>query len=173
MDQGKFMKVLLINPPYDIKQYMGKLSRIAFVFQPIGLTYIASYLRSKGIEVKIFDSQIELESIQVVVKDFAPDIIGITCVTFLVHSTIELAKLLKAEFPDKIIIAGGIHPSIRPRDLLEEKSIDYVAVGEGEITMYEFVQAIDSGQDPALVPGVMCMRRNDCRPSSRNDKEFR
>lgn len=87
------MKVLLKNPPYEISRYMGKLSKIAFVFQPIGLTYIASYLRSKDIEVKIFDSQIETEPIQSVVNDFAPDIIGISCVTFLVHSTIELAKL--------------------------------------------------------------------------------
>lgn len=152
------MRILLINPPYEIERYMGRLSRIAFVFQPIGLTYIASYLRSKNIEVKIFDSQIETEPIQPVVRDFDPDIIGITCVTFLVHSTIELAKLLKAEFPDKVIIVGGIHPSIRPQDLLVEKPIDYVAVGEGEITMYEFAQAIDSGRDPAAVPGIMCMR---------------
>ena len=155
------MKVLLVNPPYDIKRYMGKLSRIAFVFQPIGLTYIAAYLKSKNIEVKIFDSQIETGPIQSAVKDFNPNIIGITCVTFLVHSTIELSRLLKAEFPNKIVIVGGIHPSIRPQDLLEEKSIDYVAVGEGEITMYEFAQATDSGQDPALVPGVMCVRSGE------------
>lgn len=152
------MKVLLINPSYDIKRYMGKLSKIAFVFQPIGLTYIAAHLRSKHIEVKIYDSQIEGEPIQKVVKEFDPEIIGITCVTFLVYSTIELSKLLKEEFPDKTIIVGGVHPTIRPQDFLHEDTIDYVAVGEGELTMYEFVRAIESGQAPASVPGIMCMR---------------
>ncbi|MCP4613444.1 MAG: B12-binding domain-containing radical SAM protein [Planctomycetes bacterium] len=152
------MKVLLINPSYDIKRYMGKLSKIAFVFQPIGLTYIAAYLRSKEIEANIHDSQIETKPIQEVVREYDPDIIGITCVTFLVYSTIELSKLLKTEFPDKIIIVGGIHPTIRPKDFLQEQTVDYVAVGEGEITMYEFVRAIESGQDPASVPGIMCMR---------------
>ncbi|MCX5855342.1 MAG: radical SAM protein [Deltaproteobacteria bacterium] len=152
------MKILLINPPYEIQRYMGKLSKIAFVFQPIGLTYIASYLRSNNIDVKIFDSQIEKESIQEVVKSYNPDVIGITCVTFLVHSCIELSKLLKKEFPDKVIIVGGIHPTIRPHDFLQEKSIDYVAIGEGEITMYEFVQALKFGKDPATVNGIMCAR---------------
>jgi anaerobic magnesium-protoporphyrin IX monomethyl ester cyclase len=152
------MKVLLINPPYDIQRYMGKLSKIAFVFQPIGLTYIASYLRNKKIDVKIFDAQIEKASIQEVVKDFNPDIIGITCTTFLVPITIEVAKLLKDEFPDTLIIVGGIHPTIRPQDFLKEKAIDFVAIGEGEITMYEFITAIEEKRDPASIPGIMCMR---------------
>lgn len=152
---GDRMKVLLINPPYEIERYMGKLSKIAFVFQPIGLTYIASYLRSKHIDVKIFDSQIEQDPIQKVVADYDPDIIGITCVTFLVHSTIALSKLLKKEFPEKIIIVGGIHPTIRPDDFLNEESIDYVAVGEGEITMHEFVTAIDEHKDPGMVDGIV------------------
>ena len=152
------MRVLLINPPYDIERYMGGLSKIAFVFQPIGLTYIAAYLRSKNIEVKIFDSQVEEEPIQSVIRNYKPEIIGITSVTFLVHSTIELSKIIKKEFPDVIIIAGGIHPTIRPMDFLNEKTIDYVAVGEGELTMYEFVDSIAYGRDPACVPGVMCIR---------------
>ena len=152
------MKVLLINPPYEIERYMGKLSKIAFVFQPIGLTYIASYLRSKDISVKIFDSQVEQEPIQQVVSTYDPDIIGITCVTFLVHSTIELSKLLKREFPHKVILVGGIHPTIRPEDFLREKSIDYIAVGEGEITMYEFVRAIEQQKDPATVDGIVYER---------------
>jgi len=163
------VRVLLINPPYDTKRYMGKLSKIAFIFQPIGLTYIASYLRSKNIEVKIFDSQIETAPIQSIVRDFNPDIIGITCVTFLVHSTIELSKLLKAEFPDKTIIVGGIHPTIRPQDFLEEKTIDYVAAGEGEVTMFEFIQALENGHDPATVPGILCMKNGELKAGPRRE----
>ncbi len=152
------MRVILINPPFDIGRYMGKLSKIAFVFHPIGLAYIASYLRDKDITVKIFDSQVESEPIQSVVKEFKPDVVGITCVTALVPSTIELARLLKEEVPGLTIIVGGIHPTIRPNDFLEQPFIDYVAVGEGEITMYEFVKALQDGRDPAEVPGIMTKR---------------
>ena len=152
------MKILLINPPYDVKRYMGKLSKIAFVFQPIGLSYIASYLRDNGSEVKIFDSQVEEKSIYDAVREFNPEVIGITCVTALVYSTIEVANLLKKHFPQKIIIVGGIHPTIRPQDFLHEKSIDYIAQGEGEITMQEFVKAIESGEDPVNISGITCLR---------------
>lgn len=163
------MKVLLINPSYDIKRYMGKLSKIAFVFQPIGLTYIAAYLRSKRVEVKIYDSQIETEPIQKVVKEFDPEIIGITCVTFLVYSTIELSKLLKREFPNKTIIVGGIHPTIRPQDFLREETIDCVAIGEGELIMYEFVKAVESGSCPTKISGRPIKNLDDLPPPDIDD----
>lgn len=152
------MRVLLVNPPYDVQRYMGKLSKIAFVFQPIGLTYIASYLRAKGVETGIYDSQVEEDSIADRVRAFDPDVIGITCVTALVYSTIEVAKLIKREFPGKTIIVGGIHPTIRPQDFLCEPSIDYVCIGEGELSMHEFVAALAEGRDPALVSGIACRR---------------
>jgi radical SAM superfamily enzyme YgiQ (UPF0313 family) len=152
------LKVLLINPPYDVQRYMGKLSKIAFVFQPIGLTYIASFLREQGVETGIYDSQVEEESISERVRAFNPDIIGITCVTALVYSTIEVAKRIKAEFPGKVIIAGGIHPTIRSQDFLCEPAIDYVCIGEGELTMHEFVLALAEGRDPAQVEGISCRR---------------
>ncbi len=151
------MRVLLINPPYDINKYMGKLSKMAFVFPPIGLTYIAGYLREKDIDVSIFDYQANDETIESVINNFNPDIFGITCQTSLVYSTIELSKRLKREFPEKKIIVGGVHASLRPQDLLKEESIDYVVNGEGEVTMFEFVEAIQSGSEPGKVPGVLYM----------------
>lgn len=134
---------------------MGKLSSIAFVFPPSGLCYIAAYLRDKGIEVNIFDSQVQKESIRHAVEKFDPDVVGITCVTSLVYSTLEVARCLKKEFPHKIIVVGGIHPTIRPQDFLQDTNIDYVVVGEGEVTMYELVNAVETGRDAAQIPGVM------------------
>lgn len=151
------MKVLLINPPYDIHRYMGKLSKIAFVFPPIGLTYIASYLRKNGIEAALFDYQVEEREIEDVIQESDPDIFGITCQTSLVYSTIELARKLKRLYPDKRIIVGGVHASIRPEDLLSEASIDCVARGEGEKTMVEYVRALEQGGDLKEIPGLAFM----------------
>ena len=54
------MKILLVNPPYDIKRYMGGLAKVGWVFPPIGLLYIAAYLRKHqpSWEVRIYDSQV-------------------------------------------------------------------------------------------------------------------
>ena len=152
------MKVILINPPYDVGGYMGKLSKMAFVFPPIGLTYIASYLRDRGVDVAIFDCQVHDKAIESVVDDFHPDIIGITCQTSLVYSTIELSRKLKRVFPETKIIVGGVHASIRPQDLLQDDSINCVAIGEGELTMFEYVQAVESGRDWTKVPGIASIK---------------
>mgnify|MGYP001601832532 FL=1 len=53
------MKILLINPPYNSENYYGKLSKMVFVFPPVGLTYLAGFVREKGHEVYIYDFQVE------------------------------------------------------------------------------------------------------------------
>lgn len=64
-------KVLLINPP---ESGMGEHS-----FPPLGLLYIASVLKKNDIPVKIVDGFLEgLEGIEEAVRDYCPDIIGIT-----------------------------------------------------------------------------------------------
>ena len=46
--------------------------------------------------------------------------------------------------------------------------IDYIAMGEADRTFPEFLLALDSGTDPAEVPGVACLRGGEVRrPVSR------
>lgn len=56
-------------------------------------------------------------------------------------------------------IAGGPHPSARPRECLNY--FDYVVVGEGEETLPELVNSIRSG-DTAEVKGIAYMDKNRC-----------
>ena len=142
---------------------------MAFVFPPLGLIYIAGYLREKGVAVSIYDYQVHDEPIESVINNFKPDIFGITCQTSLVYSTIELSKKLKKKFPEKKIIVGGVHASIRPQDLLKEESIDYAAIGEGEVTMYEFIQAVQSGYDCSKVDGIACLKEGQLAFASPRD----
>jgi len=144
------MKILLINPPYNIKEYMGNLSKVAFTFPPVGLMALAAYAREKGHRVKILDFHVEHLDIFQEIKDSRPDVVGITCQTALVYSTIDLAKLIKERFPDTKIIVGGIHPSIRPLDLLKEPEIDAVVVGEGELTLEELLNLFQKNPNPTI-----------------------
>jgi len=151
-------RVLLINPPYDIERYMGKLSSIAFVFPPFGLAYIASLLRESGIDVELFDSQVEERSIRDVVRSSKPDLIGITCVTALVDSTLELGALIREEFPGISIIVGGIHPTLRPDDFVGKPGIDFICKGEGEFVMLEVVKTLEAGGDTTSIPGLITIK---------------
>ena len=133
------MKVLLVNPPYDIKKYMGGLEKIGWIFPPIGLLYIASYIRKNhsSLKVKIYDSQVEAENFIKYVKEFNPDVVGITCQSALVYSALKTARILKKINPNIRVIVGGVHATIRPQDMLKSKNVDIVVRGEGEETFLE------------------------------------
>jgi len=133
------MKILLINPPYNIENYYGKLSELAFIFPPVGLTYLAGFVREKGHQVYIYDFQVEEQNFQEFLKKVKPEFIGITCQTALFYNTLKLAKKIKKEFPNTPIAIGGAHASYRPHDFFESPDIDLVVRGEGDITLTELL----------------------------------
>ncbi len=60
--------VILINPPLTLEDRYGKdMKRFGAVSEPLGLAYIAGYLESLKIPVRILDSQAEGMSIAEVV----------------------------------------------------------------------------------------------------------
>jgi len=71
-----------------------------------------------------------------------PDYVGISVMTGIqtFHSA-ELSKKLKktSNIP---VLWGGIHPSLLPEQCVKENYIDYVIVGEGELTVLEFTEKL-------------------------------
>jgi len=53
---------------------------------------------------------------------------------------------------DAVFVAGGPHPSALPEEVLEH--FDFVAIGEGEETLPELIEAIEMGKEPADVRGI-------------------
>jgi radical SAM superfamily enzyme YgiQ (UPF0313 family) len=150
------MRILLVNPPYDIKRYMGGLAKVGWVFPPVGLLYIAAYVRAHdpALEVRIYDSQVETADFQEYLRDFAPDLVGITCQSALVYSTLEAARLVKEQRRDTLVVVGGVHASIRPADLLESTDIDLVVRGEGEESFLEICRALTDRESFAGIAGL-------------------
>jgi anaerobic magnesium-protoporphyrin IX monomethyl ester cyclase len=162
--------ILLVNPPYDIKKYMGGLGKIGWVFPPIGLLYIASYIREKNdsLNVKIYDSQVEKRNFFRLLENFKPSIVGITCQSALVYSALKVAEDIKKLYPNTKIIVGGVHPSIRPQDLIKSENIDLVIRGEGEETFLEVCNKIQSGKSLKNVLGITYL--NDGKMVSTPDR---
>ena len=53
------MKVLLINPSFDTKIHYGVLHKLIKPRLPLSIGFLMSFLENKGIEVKLFDEQVE------------------------------------------------------------------------------------------------------------------
>ena len=142
------MKVVLIQT---------RVSEANTFLTPIGILYIASYLRERGHETIVFDVDPELNDPLPRLKEIAPDIIGFTLMTTYYKKTDATIRLLKQKMPDVIICAGGIHPSALPKRTVVELGggIDFVVCGEGELVMAEVCDALESGKTIKNIPGTI------------------
>ena len=127
------MKILLILPSF---RYMNEKYYEA---PPLGLGYLAAVLQRRGAQVKIIDVQIERISQKELserVREYAPNLIGVSIVTEARHSAAQSIKQFRKILPDALIIAGGPHPSLTPQDTLEKiPELDLIVKGEGEETI--------------------------------------
>ncbi|MCC6624019.1 MAG: B12-binding domain-containing radical SAM protein, partial [Deltaproteobacteria bacterium] len=89
-------------------------------------------------------------------RPFAPDVIAVTnMAAYFYRETQELVAALGAAFPDAFVVVGGPDPSCEwERYLKEGAHIDAVAIGEGEETFAELVEALAKGADWRAVAGL-------------------
>jgi anaerobic magnesium-protoporphyrin IX monomethyl ester cyclase len=155
-------KVIFVSPPY-IDLY-GKLGKAAGRYFPLGLGYIAAYLRHYGNhKVLMYEPEAQgltYNDLKRIMKRESPDVIGLTCSTPNFHRALELAKIAKESSSAKIVL-GGVHASALPEFIVETYPalIDCVVVGEGEITMLELVNAYQNKADIKEIKGIV-FRKN-------------
>lgn len=147
-------KILLLNPP---NRNTG-IFKLTGIYAPLGLCYIASYIRERGYEVSILDSegeQIDIENTLKRIEAYKPDILGISCKSYWIQDTYKLVKLIKEKLPQTILVAGGNHISSLPRESLQMfPEFDYLVIGEGEITFFELLEAFNNKIDIPNVAGI-------------------
>ena len=123
---------------------------------PLGILAVSTPLLRAGYEVCLIDSTITPNFKKRVLEESRDALcLGISLVTGpMIRETVEIARALKAWNPDFPVILGGWHPSLLPKQTLEAPFIDYVVRGQGEETLLELVQHIESGSAPDFVPGI-------------------
>jgi radical SAM superfamily enzyme YgiQ (UPF0313 family) len=138
--------------------------RVSADLTPLELLQIAGLPVENGYEVVIVDAMIEPNYMQVLMEVCEGALLfGSSCILgYQVAHGAEVAQAIRERFPDLPIIWGGWFPSVLPEQYLTENVADAVCLGQGELTFWEVVQAIDSGTDLAEVPGLVVQR--DGRP---------
>ncbi|MEW6617671.1 MAG: radical SAM protein [Patescibacteria group bacterium] len=135
------VRLMLINTPF--RDMYGPIKVAAGRYFPLSLGYIASYCLSKGYDVQLIDPEpqnIGYEGIKKKVKEYQPDIIGLTCATPNFGNAVTIAAMAK-EVCGAIIVAGGVHVTTYPEPALRTcKDIDVITLREGEETMDELCQ---------------------------------
>jgi radical SAM superfamily enzyme YgiQ (UPF0313 family) len=68
--------------------------------------------------------------------------VGISAYTETYLNGVKIAAIAKQVIPDAIVVMGGAHASVMHEEVLKEKDIDVVAIGEGEYTMLDLANCL-------------------------------
>lgn len=146
-------EIVLINPRPG-----GKGLNEATIEPPLGLAYIASWLRDSGFTCSIIDANVLDLSAHEAVSSITEEtlLVGISVNSFSVTASAEIAALVRSRNSATIII-GGPFPTAAPEKALSLIPADAVIMGEGEYPVREIVRYLARGADPfsAEIPGVV------------------
>jgi anaerobic magnesium-protoporphyrin IX monomethyl ester cyclase len=137
------MKVALINPiPMNSDLWNSRPMFSSFA-EPLGLLYIAEALKENDYEVAILDhgaTNYTFSQVLNWIKNYDPDVLGISVLTRSFLSGIKIAKIAKDWTPDLQIVLGNYHTICAEKIMNKYNFIDYCVLGEGE---YSFVKLLD------------------------------
>ncbi|MGE5533212.1 MAG: B12-binding domain-containing radical SAM protein [Bacillota bacterium] len=159
--------VTLVNPVAPV----GAAMHMPFAL--LGLGYIAAVLEKNNYKVDVIDCQVlklSPEQFKTEISKRQPDIVGFTSSTLTYQSGLELVKISKQALPNCLTIAGGSHVTFWDDKALQEcPELDIVVRREGENTMLELVQRIETEKSYSDVLGTTCRKngeiiRNPDRP---------
>ena len=68
---------------------------------------------------------------------------------------LETAERIKAALPTCRIVMGGHHPTEMPERVIQCPSVDFVIRGDGEIALPLLAIALEKGQSPEGIPGIV------------------
>ena len=89
------------------------------------------------------------------IAELAPDIVGLSVMTFQRATARRIIALVRALKPDTRIVVGGYDPSLAPDEWTPpDVGVDVIVRGEGDVTFRELVRAISERRPLTEVRGV-------------------
>jgi anaerobic magnesium-protoporphyrin IX monomethyl ester cyclase len=148
----KKRKVMFITPPYHcgVLESAGRWPNLGFI-------YLAGAIREAGYEPVIYDAMSKFDDFNDIIQrieDEKPFLVATTCYTATFPAGLEVLRIAKEINPTVITVIGGIHPTFMWEEALKSGVVDFVVRGEGEETLVELLESIDSDSPFSKVKGI-------------------
>jgi radical SAM superfamily enzyme YgiQ (UPF0313 family) len=149
------MNVLLIwpNSRNEVLGW-GDLGAIA---EPLALEYLAAGVKQDGHSTRVLDLRLHPDALVSTLRDFHPDIVGVTAFSMHVLTALAICTRVKAELPDCCTVIGGHHATFLPEDFFQPQ-VDLVVSGEGVEPLRRICCALADGLSIPAIPGVWARR---------------
>lgn len=111
---------------------------------PLGLLYLAAYVREQGHEVTIFDGTFESgeSSFAAHLIEHKPDVVGVSALITNRDTALRLAAM--AADAGAAVVMGGPDPTLEPAWYLGDPNVDIVVHHEGEQTITRLLDLHDA-----------------------------
>ncbi len=157
--------IVLINPGCRTEIYQDLGEKLTAVEPPVWAGLMASFLRGKGFQVGLIDAEAEdLTPAQVDerVESINPRLVAIviyghqpSASTQNMTGASRTATALKESNTSRPVLMVGGHVAALPERTLREEKVDFVARGEGLMTMAGLLPLLrEGGSDYSKVPGL-------------------
>ena len=129
-------------------------------YPPLGILYICSHLRQKGLSAEVFDSTFSSrQELWDLLREGPPSVIGVYANLMTRSNVVEILRMAK-ECGWRTLV-GGPEPGAYIQEYLAAGA-DVVVIGEGEITLEELVPALHSKASDKLhdIAGIAFLAPN-------------
>jgi len=152
-------RIVFIEPPVLLDEIYGGLAKVGAVSPPLNLLLLAAIVRERGYRPYILDCPaLGLDYIDVIrrLQTIKPKFIALTAMTPHIMQAGKLAKIIKKELPETIILLGGPHVSAAPEETMQRfPDIDIGAIGEADSSLPELLDALNASQQVKSVVGFI------------------
>ena len=119
---------------------------------PLGLLYLASHLKSRGVDVGVFDGTFQsLQAFDDVLHREKPPVVGIA--VNMMTKRNALAMIAMAKQRGATVVVGGPDPPYHAEAYLNAGA-DVVVIGEGEQTLEELLKSLARAGNPSGLPAI-------------------
>jgi len=114
----------------------------------VGVSFLSAVLKKDRHLVKLLEieDKKEIDQVNSFIQSYQPEVIGLSANSHQYFYAVEIAKRIKLEFNVPIFL-GGVHSTIRPEEVVKEKSFDGICVGEAEDSFLKLVKRIEQKKD--------------------------
>lgn len=166
------MQIVLLNLPWNKDGYQGVRAgsrwpftskpqndgQLLYIPFPFFLAYATALLKKKNKSAKLIDAiaeRIKEPELFLKIKDYNPQLIVVETSTPSFKNDLRIIYEIHQQLPDSKIALCGPHASIFPQEILNSYSfIDYILIGEYEITLLNLVDALDNNLNLSVVLGL-------------------
>lgn len=159
-------ELLLINPGGRLDIYQTLASEFAAIEPPIWAGLIATYMRNLGHSVDILDANAEdlsPEEVAARVAQSPPLLVAVvvyghnpSASTQVMPAAGAICRAIKDQNPHQATLLVGGHVAALPERTMQEETCDFVATGEGPVTLHELMMQLKGvNPDVAAVRGLL------------------